>query len=269
MKHILCPTDFSLTAENACFFAAKIAKKLSASLVLVNAQHVPIIDAYTPPDTVTNLLNDNRKAAETQMHLLRHRVLEYCPGIQIETVVDFGLASDIVVDFSNNEKTETSLIIMGTKGATNAMDVMMGTTASAVASKASVPTLVVPEKAEFEEFKKAAYATDYTKDTDQNLARFLEFMAPFNAKCMAVHILKDSVDSNEMLNIIAHSKSPISVVNIPGENIVDELNDFIWNSNIDVMALKRHKRNFWESLFHTSITKRMVYHSKVPVLILN
>lgn len=40
MKKILCPTDFSETAQNAIAYAAKLAQTTEAMLVLFNVQSI-------------------------------------------------------------------------------------------------------------------------------------------------------------------------------------------------------------------------------------
>ena len=46
----------------------------------------------------------------------------------------------------------------------------------------------------------------------------------------------------------------------------EALAHFIENYRIDILAILTHKRNFFQELFTYSMTKKMAYHLKVPIL---
>jgi nucleotide-binding universal stress UspA family protein len=52
-----------------------------------------------------------------------------------------------------------------------------------------------------------------------------------------------------------------------GENILETLDKFIKEENIDIISLTTHKRNMISRLFNPSIARKMVFHSKTPLLV--
>ncbi len=45
------------------------------------------------------------------------------------------------------------------------------------------------------------------------------------------------------------------------------IEDFIKERKIDVMALTKHKRGFFERIFKPSITKKFLFQSHIPLLV--
>jgi nucleotide-binding universal stress UspA family protein len=52
-----------------------------------------------------------------------------------------------------------------------------------------------------------------------------------------------------------------------GENILETLDTFIKDENIDIISLTTHKRNMIARLFNPSIARKMVFHSSTPLLV--
>ena len=66
-----------------------------------------------------------------------------------------------------------------------------------------------------------------------------------------------------------HSPSlQITFHNVAGKNITKELEEFAETYDVDLMAMFKPKRGFFEQIFHRSLTKKEVLNSKVPLLIM-
>ena len=50
------------------------------------------------------------------------------------------------------------------------------------------------------------------------------------------------------------------------ENVTDEINSFIHRHKADMLVMLPHKHNTFEKLFRRSSTKRMAFHTSVPLL---
>ena len=70
-----------------------------------------------------------------------------------------------------------------------------------------------------------------------------------------------------MLAVVKHFEPNANVDTIAGEDIASELNDYVWENDLQLIGLKRHKRGFINNLFHKSISKELAMTSKMPVLI--
>ena len=266
MNTILCPIDFSDNADNAVRYAARMAEIVNAELHLVHGLHVPVVDAYAPASTVTSIMEEVEQHAKNTM-------LRYAEGIErdfgrkVKTTVTFGLVNDIVEKIERDQKI--NLVVLGTHGATNAVDVLLGTTAAQIMAHSDSPTLVVPRDATFSGLKKVGYATDFSSDADKKIEEFIALMKPFNSEILVVNVTHESGNPDELDNIVKHLDHETHPILVKGDNIPDELNSFIRDNDLQALAMKRHKRNWFDNLFHKSMTKQMVYHSEVPIMVFN
>ena len=56
---------------------------------------------------------------------------------------------------------------------------------------------------------------------------------------------------------------------IKSNDVEDSILDFIKLHRIDLLAVAKHKRGFWDSLFHSSLTKKLAMHINIPLLVLH
>jgi nucleotide-binding universal stress UspA family protein len=52
------------------------------------------------------------------------------------------------------------------------------------------------------------------------------------------------------------------------EDLVEGLNEFVKTKKADMIAVIPHRYNLLEGLFHKSFSKKMAFHTKVPLLVL-
>ncbi|MEP7169884.1 MAG: universal stress protein [Bacteroidota bacterium] len=272
MKTILFPTDFSSSADNALSYAAVLCNDLKAKLVLFHSFHIP---AYASPETLDDATEEQLTArAENDLLKLRNKVLAEHKELEIECIVNLGLAVDRII--SSAAEKHADMIIMGTKGASGLKEIFVGSNASAVLDKAPCPVLVIPDKAAFKGIAKIVFATNYQESDFQSIKFLTEIASLFNAEILIVHISEfTQADVNEKdlqwfkdelkkkSNILYEN---ISFHNLIGGNVDWELEEFIEQNNIDLLSLSMRKRNIFTKLFDRSLTKKMAYHSHVPML---
>ena len=54
---------------------------------------------------------------------------------------------------------------------------------------------------------------------------------------------------------------------IIGEDILEELQQFITQEQIDVIALTTRKRNMLARMFNPGIARKMLFHTSIPLLV--
>jgi hypothetical protein len=54
---------------------------------------------------------------------------------------------------------------------------------------------------------------------------------------------------------------------VVGKDILESLEKYIKEEKVDIISLTTHKRNMITRLFNPSLAKRMVFHTKTPLLI--
>ncbi len=272
MNTILVPTDFSQNAKNALNFAIGIAKKGKAKIILLHAYNI----TYLSPDMPLDYLSEQLSSAELESARILNVLCEKVKKenkITCEFVNQEGLAIDVILDTVKNKNP--NLVIMGTKGATGLKEVLIGSNTAKVMGKAACPVIAIPEKATFDLMKKIVYATDYHPSDITALNKLVEFAKIFKSKIKVLHITNTDdlmdVEEKRMLNfkkkVIAKlDYAGISFQLLYAKNIEKKLEKYVKDESINLLAMSTRYRNLIERLFGKSLTKKLAYHTKVPLM---
>ncbi len=135
MKTILAPVDFSDASTNALSFAAELAKRASARLILINIVQKDEVegDAKNMLDAIESNLKKNID-----------------PKLQCESILTHGNLVTVLKKIIAIQKPD--LIVMGTKGASGLKRILIGSNTVNVIANTTVPVLVIPDEAQFENF---------------------------------------------------------------------------------------------------------------------
>ena len=144
IKHILVPTDFDESAEQALQYAVELSQQFGARLTLLHVYEIPV-HAYTtmmyPPEGfVKELGAAARKKLDEAVNTVRKQVPEATsilhagtPGEQILTAI---------------KETGADLVVMGTHGRRGLGHVMFGSVAEKTVRQSPIPVLVVRSAAQ-------------------------------------------------------------------------------------------------------------------------
>jgi len=139
---ILYPTDFSDPSACALYYAAEMAKKFDAELVMLHVllDESQMVSFYLPQLTVKNLSKDMEEGAKAKMEefIKDTRALD---GIEYSTAMVKGIADDEIIKYS--KENDIDMIVIGTHGRTGLEHVIFGSTAEKVVRGASCPVLTV------------------------------------------------------------------------------------------------------------------------------
>lgn len=265
MKKILFPTDFSEAANTALDYAVAFANNLGAIVDIMTIYNIPIEVAETVyPHTVDPLIAEKRKTVEEQLAQLTAKYPDHVIGNKI---AEYGLfIYQEVVDTAGSGNYDC--IIMGAKGETDSIDMIMGNVTSHTMMQAPCPVLAIPQEAEYQPIKKIAYATDFIPKDQNAISELLKIGQMLNASIHFVHVEEKGHGSVEDKDWILKNYpvqfADLSVVN--ADSVEAGINQFIESEQIDILSLFVPKRRIWERLFHSSFTKKMTLHSKIPLL---
>jgi nucleotide-binding universal stress UspA family protein len=274
MKRILFPTDFSDTARNAFIYALNFANSFNAELVILHVYDLPIVETPPLPESTTEIFDivemHQFESFRDELPAL-HKIAEEhnMAHIKFKNVLLYG---DLIYNINKVCEDEgVDFVIMGTKGASGLKETFLGSTTASVIANVKVPVLGVPAEAEYRDIKSIAFTTQYKDKDNDALRHALDIAAKFNARVQCLYIKNDDdpEDIDERINEwkIYYRDEHIDFFNIDGDHIEQTILDFIENQHIGLLVMRTHKRGFFESLFHRSLTKKMAYHSKVPLLV--
>ena len=169
------------------------------------------------------------------------------------------------------------MVILGTKGVHGVDEIIFGSVAGTVADIAKCPVLIVPEKAYFQGISKIVYATEFDKNDPVVIDGLLEFAECFGAELTCLHISTIADNMMEELSQLTDLEerywfTPLTKLRFElksGESVLKTLHQYLDENKPDIITVLRKDRSFIENIFHKSISKKMAFHSKTPVLILH
>lgn len=275
MKTILFPTDFSENSNHSAQYAAMLAKRFDAKLVLLNVYSViiPVVSEspmiFDKDDIILRRQND----AELSLQVFTDSLIlqTSLPSEQIVQLVEYGFVTDVIVDKANEMNVD--LIVMGTHGASNIIDRWFGTNAEKVVESSKCPVWVLPEGTPLTMPKVIMYAADFTEDEVSATYEILAIAQPMGASCKVIHI-HDYFELNAEHTVkqeVAELKKEfqnfdISIKDLNREEIMKGLETYIRTHKPDVLAMAVYEKSFFNKLFNNSLVEHFVQKAKLPML---
>jgi nucleotide-binding universal stress UspA family protein len=267
MKKILFPTDFSSCAQNAFNYAIQLADDWGGVIDMMSIYHLPISDAGSvPPDYIDQMLQEKRNQVREQLRTFTKNAPRHLIG---KCRADYGLfIAQEITDAARY--SEYDLVIMGTKGEHNKMEKLLGSVTTNVMMQAPCPVLAIPEEATYKGVHELAYATNFQPSDQLAIDQLMDFAEPLEANVHFVHVetkvpVSTNVEDYFPGGAVPNGFSDFTIVN--NNSVVEGLDNYIKANEIDVMALFIPKRRLWERLFHSSVTKKMTLHTRIPILV--
>ena len=268
MKTILVPTDFSKTAGNAAEYAAHFAKDVKAKILLLHAYHIPVPVSEAP----VIVISQEELQKKNEAHLKKEAAhLKKISGVEVTYKAKMGFAVDEIVE----EEKNAALIVMGMQGASKLSEALMGSITTSTLRKTQAPVLVIPENVKYTKPEKIVLACDYDPRTDTHTLDALKaLMKTFSSKVYVVNVKqkKESVSVDEAIAGVKLESKLNDVEHVhyfpEKEDPVEGINEFVKDKKADMVAIIPHRYNLLERLFHKSISKKMAFHTHVPMLAL-
>jgi nucleotide-binding universal stress UspA family protein len=191
----------------------------------------------------------------------------------IRPKVDVGTPVTLVAAVA--KELGSDLIIMGTRGEHNQLEVAFGSVTTAVLRRSPVPVLVVPSELEAIQIKNVGYATSLDESDPFHIWQSSQFLSPFNAFLKIIHVRtsfdeKKDIDLPALETFLAGKELALQVSfhESKDTDIEEGLENFVSLHKIDLLIMYSPKRNVFERLGHRSLTRKMALFSHVPLLVM-
>ena len=277
MKNILLPTDFSENSINAIEYASQLFKDIPCKFYLLNVFKIP----YLANEELMDQNVAQLAALEEEMHdtskLEMQKLLEWIPKNkkhEFNTISDynlFNLAVHQVVDEKNIE-----LIIMGTKGATGAKEIFMGSNTGDVIIRSSCNVIAVPENQTYKPPKEIVFPTDFQIDYDfEDLAPLISLAEMNNTMIRIVHFSeKADLDETQEQNKRKLSSFLVNIKHkyytLSSSDFEEGLNCFTQSrGDIDMIAIIGRHYGFFQRLFFKPKVRALSFHSTIPLFVIH
>ena len=276
MKHILVPTDFSACADNALEFAKQSAKILPAKITLLHSFEI-VDNIYTDYMGVNKEFNRAvLDEAEIKLGKLKQEAAEK-EGLEIETMISKDALLDAIK--KSAETIKADLIIMGTQGAKGIIEKLWGSRTATAIQKSGLPIMAIPQNYKWKKPQKILFASNQFEKNKKILNYIFELAGLYMANIQVAVFTdehKDNVatllDNKRKLGEYAdfltetfHEKT-LTSMHLYGDNFEDTLQDYIKENEIDMVVMITYQHTYWNRLFNPSATKKMSYHTHIPLL---
>jgi nucleotide-binding universal stress UspA family protein len=269
MKKILCPTDFSETAQSGIAYAAKLAKATGCTLTLLHVKSV--FDFAFAEITDAKHISTIRVAEELEVQSKEiSRIFKISCYAEVVSKID-SLSSVI-----KSEAKEYDLIVMGSNGADDLFQFFNGSNTYNAIVKSNTPVLLVPIGYTYCEIRTMVYAYDYLRERNLPMTHLAPFIKSLNCRLTVLQVLEEAVSKNvgddlKELQFILKTYRTEGIEyefdTIRSSEVSQSINSYIVRNQPDVLALCSLHKNLIEGILHKSIIKNISAISNYPVYV--
>jgi nucleotide-binding universal stress UspA family protein len=257
MHRVIVPVDFSETSLNAARFTARMmAGKDDVSIFLYHNYES----------------DDDADISHNYLESLKKEFIE--SGVKnVECERESG--GDLINNISRLAHTiRATLIIMGITGKSAVRQAMFGSNTLKLIDRNLYPVMIIPPDANFNGLNNVAFASDFKNVVNTTPAPLITaVLEMFNPKLHIVHVNKDiyvslpaemEAEKKKLLDMFSQFRTECYFLTM--NDFYQAIDNFVTDYKIDVLiTIPKHQSNS-TSLFKSSHTKRLAYHSRIPIL---
>ncbi|MFK7782688.1 universal stress protein [Psychroserpens sp.] len=270
--HILLPTDFSDNAWSAAVYALKLYAEKECTFHFIHSTKMKVSSMSNFSNRLLKVMSENalkeleelKDMAENSSANANHDFNSILSSSDLEFAIESAI-----------RKYKANLVVMGTKGATKAKEIFFGSNTVHVIKKIKdCPLLIVPDEFDFTKPKDIAFPTDFNRFFGEELVPLKHLAELHNSKIRIVHINEEEnlteIQNYNLAMLKANLEDhPHSFHWMPEyEKKSIEINDFIIELNINILAMINYERSFIESILNEPVIKKIGFHPNVPFLVI-
>jgi nucleotide-binding universal stress UspA family protein len=269
MANILVPFDFSANAIGALDQAIYLAKGKGLTIEVLHILNLKAAQDY-PADWNIDPHHVNLAAIEDRLAAItKERCEMHCseghPLIS-STVRESVMINGGIINHMLENKAD--LIVMGTHGASNAIERFWGSNTSTIINHSLFPVMAVPRDWHAVELEELIAAISL-KEAKSSLPRLIEWGKWMNAKLEVISLTSVPETDQEQLEAVIAEYPEIAGRLIPKKNDLP-----LWKNIVNVTADHKkaalvmfvHERTVFDKLFDYSITSKVADGIRIPLL---
>ncbi len=275
MKKILLPTDFSANAQNAICYAIELLSGEECKFFLLNT-YTPVLydnEYLTYSSAQPTLTEIYRNKSLQGLERVKRKILRKFKNEkhEFQLISSFNLLSDEIKEIV--KEREIDLVIMGTKGATGAEEILFGTHTVHAIKKTKCPLLAIPAHFEYHSPGNILFPTDYEVEIPEGFNIFKELAHTHHSNIHVLHVAYDNDLSEDQLrrkknlhSVFDNSK--LHFYNIYEKSVTRAIFDFTEENEIDMLVMINNKHSFFENLLFRPVVNEIGFNVKVPFLVI-
>jgi nucleotide-binding universal stress UspA family protein len=275
MKKVLLPTDFSENAYNAAKYALQLFESEECTFYLLNTYTPVLYDneylVYNSTQPTLTEIYRNKSLQGLDRVLRRIKRNFKNENHHFEKISSFNLLNDEIKELVTEK--EIDLIVMGTKGATGAEEILFGTHTVHAIKKARCPLLAVPSHYDYKEPKEILFPTDYEAEIPKLLNLLKEIAENHASTIHILHVyfgvnLSSTQTSRKKALGRAFKDIDHHFYSITEKSVTRAIYDFQEENEMDMLAMVNNKHSFFENLLFTPVVDEIGFNVKVPFLVI-
>lgn len=277
MKNILLPTDFSDNSWNAIKYALKLYKNEPCTFHLFHA-YTPIIhniDYMLMAPAQFGLSDPMEDAAKVSLSKLVAQILNEFganPDHAFKTIARFDTLASGVRDLI--QELQIHLIVMGTKGASGAKEVLFGSQTVQVFNTITCPILAIPSAFEYDAPHEILFPTDLEINFENVHLEVLKGLATTNnSRINVLHVssgnelTKAQIDNQNQLATLFEGAAYL-FHDVGAMELTEAINEFQVKHKINLLAMVNNKHSLFENLFFKNAIRQIGFHLNIPFLVI-
>lgn len=268
MKKFLVPIDFSDESINAANYAVALTAEIpEAEIILYN-----VYSSINLPTLSSKEEGSREQISLNELNEIRSKIRLGKDNISL--AVEEGSFVELLCEYVLGHAID--MVVMGITGSSRIKKVLIGTSTLNVIRKVNCAVMIIPAEAKFTGLKKVVFTSDFT-----DVAR----TTPFIALKKILDTFKPdldilNVDSEHFVELTPEYKIEKDAMDdklgdynpefsfLRSYDFLEGISSFIETREMDAVITVPRKHSFLSQLFKTSHTKKLAYHSRVPIITL-
>ena len=260
MTTVIVPVDFSETSLNAARYAVKfLAGDYGVTLILYHSFSKAEEEA-TIIASLEKLKTELSKDHPVNIEVFAHHESDFVTGLERMA-----------------RHRRANLVIIGITGKSSLAQVLFGSNTLKMAETKACPVLIVPESASFTKMENVMLTSDFKNVLNSTPSVSIkEVLSVYRPKLHVINVDKDHYisltenyekEKQDLEKLLAEFNPEFYFMRL--FDIDEALNLFANDWNIDLIMAVQKNHSFMERLFKPSRTKKLSFHSKVPILVIH
>ena len=274
MRNILIPTDFSENAMNAVKYALELFKYERSNFYYLHTYEDEVYENedLLKKETFDVVLKSVSEASQSNLNELIKSIKELYPNPKhqhhiISSYNNLIDEADIISDAK-----DIDLIVMGTKGKTNNINMTFGSNTLKVLKYVQCPVLAIPENYSYTQPKHIVFPTNYLIPYKRRELKLLcELAAPYRAIIDMLYVSKIEKlslrqEDNRLFLEEELNKNKLNFKTLKGKDILNTINNYIKENNIDMLVMVNTRHSYLENILFQSTVDKLSLSLNIPFL---
>ncbi|WP_010419105.1 universal stress protein [Anaerophaga thermohalophila] len=283
MINILVPVTFTDYSVNALTYALTLAGKFPSKITILHSfPEYEDLEEEAAPDMPNSEESIRRREQDA-----RDRLTALCQAtinkmttlqdrnVELQNRFEFGYPEDVIIQVC--KEMNSDVVIMGTKSKGETIKELLGSITADVMKRAESPVLAVPanSKVDLDKLSKVLFITDFSDSDYISIHKLVRLITPFHTEIHAIRFVNHKPDKAEIRKQeqfrdyckATYRNHRMKFGFEKGEPFIPALEKYVGDNNIDLIAMTKRKRNMIAQLFSPEITRKILFHTDIPLLV--